>query len=222
VSNSLGLMQLIVLSVMAMLVACSNTTIDQVRYGYTGVGASEAVVVLGRRYKSDTETEVDFISCVGSGLKKGTADITVVTEQEFADSLYPWFEPRTAPIRIEGLKNLLKQADIAERVASLGVRYIIWIDGSTEKTHSTGSIACSIGPGGGGCLGFGTWDDEARYEASVWDFNNLTSVGPISANAKGTSYMPAIVVPIPLLARVKSNACKALGDQLKSFLLSTE
>ena len=200
------------------LAGCTTTTIDEVRSGYTGISEGDSVVVIGRRHKSDYETEGDFISCVGKGLARGDSAINIIDEQEFADSLYPWFEPRTAPVRIEGFQNLLKREEIWDRISAMGVRYIIWIDGSTVTTDSAGSIACSIGPGGGGCLGFGTWDNESNYEASIWDFENLTSVGQISTDAKGTSYMPAVVVPIPLIARVKSNACKGMGDQLKSFL----
>ena len=197
---------------------CTTTNVDEVRSGYTGMGQGESVVVLGRRHKSDHETEIDFIECVGKALQKGDGNFNVVREQEFADSLYPWFEPRTAPVRMSGFQNMLKRDDVSARITAMGVRYIVWIDGSTEVTDSAGSIACSIGPGGGGCLGFGTWDNESKYEAAIWDFENLVTVGQISTEAKGTSYMPAVVVPIPLIARVKSNACKGMGEQLRSFL----
>jgi len=63
-----------------------------------------------------------------------------------------------------------------------------------------------------------TWDDEANYEASVWDFNNLTLSGKISAETKGTSFMPAIIIPIPMLARVQANACRSMAIQIKMFL----
>lgn len=200
--------------------ACTTTTIDEFRSGYTGLNEGESIVVIGRRHRSEYETEVDFIDCVGDSLNSGREELSVIPEQEFADSLYPWFEPRTAPVRMEGFQNMLERADISDRIKGMGIRYIVWIDGSTELTDSGGTIACSIGPGGGGCLGFGTWDNESSYEASIWDFENLTTVGQISSDAKGTSYMPAVVVPIPLIAQVKGNACKGLGDQLRSFLLS--
>lgn len=204
----------------SMLTACTTTTIDETRQGYTGIADHESIVVLGRRHKSDYETEIDFVQCVGNALQGRESELSVIPEQTFADSLYPWFEPRTAPVRIEGLHNLLQQSDISQRIFDLGIRYIIWVDGSTETTSSAGSIACSIGPGGAGCLGFGTWDNESLYEAAIWDFENMTTVGKIKADAKGTSYMPAVVVPIPLIARVKANACKGLSDQLRSFLVA--
>lgn len=203
-----------------LLTACTTTVINETRQGYTGIADHESVVVLGRRHKSEYDTEIDFVQCVGESLKSSADKLNVIPEQAFADSLYPWFEPRTAPVRIEGLHNLLQQDSISDRIFELGIRYIIWVDGSTETTSSAGSIACSIGPGGAGCLGFGTWDNESLYEAAVWDFENMTTVGKIKADAKGTSYMPAVVVPIPLIARVKANACKGLSDQLRSFLVS--
>ena len=48
--------------------------------------------------------------------------------------------------------------------------------------------------------------------------DTLTSAGTISADANGQSYLPAIIIPIPLLARVESNVCNGMGQQLKSFL----
>ncbi len=202
--------------------SCTTMTIDEVRSGYTDIGENESVVVIGRRHKSNYETELDFVRCVGNNLQSSQSDLNVISEQVFADNLYPWFEPRTAPVRMEALSNMLERPEITQRITDLGVRFIVWVDGSTETTDKAGSVACSIGPGGAGCIGFGTWDNESNYEASIWDFQSRTSVGQISADAKGTSYMPAIIVPIPLIARVKSNACKGLGDQLRGFLVSGE
>ncbi len=34
--------------------------------------------------------------------------------------------------------------------------------------------------------------------------------------------MPAIVIPLPFIARTKTAACKGLADQLKTFLASSE
>jgi len=43
-----------------------------------------------------------------------------------------------------------------------------------------------------------------------------------SADVSGTSFLPAIVVPIPLIARTQSKACNALADQLKLFIVAEE
>ena len=69
--------------------------------------------------------------------------------------------------------------------------------------------------------GFGTWDEKAEYEASVWDYHTKKLVGKVSSIADGTSYMPAIVIPIPLIAQVQNEACSAMANQLQSFFSSS-
>jgi len=198
---------------------CTSVTIDEYHASQdVGITHGERVVVLGRRHSSDYETEPDLVSCIGDVLDDQNDVIEVIPEREFVDALYPWFEPRTAPMRVKDMNRLLSREDIAKTINSYNIRYIIWVDGKTETTSSSGSIGCSIGAGGAGCFGFGTWDKESDYEASVWDYQELENIGQISADASGTSYMPAIVVPIPIIAQVQKNACKAMGLQLRNFL----
>lgn len=196
----------------------STTVIDQYREFETSLHAGDTIVVLGRRHNSEHETEKDFISCVGKSLANGEYAINVIPEDLFVDSMYPYFEVSTAPMDVKNLDQLVQNPAIAQKFSEFNIRYFIWIDGFTERTGSSGSITCSITPAGGGCFGFATWDDEANYEASVWDFETLHLAGRISAETQGTSYLPAIIIPIPLLARVQANACKSMANQIKSFL----
>lgn len=205
--------------ILFMLQGCTSVTIDEYHASEdVGIAHGERVVVLGRRHSSDYETEPDLVSCIGGVLADQNDVIEVIPERQFVDALYPWFEPRTAPMRVKDMNRLLSREDIAKTINSYNIRYIIWVDGNTETTSSSGSIGCSIGAGGAGCFGFGTWDKESDYEASVWDYQELENLGQISADASGTSYMPAIVVPIPIIAQVQKNACKAMGLQLRNFL----
>ena len=200
------------------LAGCTSTTVDEFRQGETGIESHESIVILGRRQASDYETRADFVDCVGDQVNSGTNGINVVPEQEFVDALFPWFEPRTAPLRTQDMERLMSEPIVAEKIDEFGIRYIVWVDGYTETTSRSGSISCTIGPGGGGCFGFGSWEDDSQFDARVWDVNELTSVGTISADATGQSYLPAVVIPIPLLARVEANACSSLATQLKSFV----
>ncbi|WP_317933437.1 hypothetical protein [Halioxenophilus sp. WMMB6] len=212
----LGLM---VLPLLMLAGGCTTITIDEHRIApnYIEIDDNQSVVVLGRRHSSDYETEPDLVDCVGDVLASGSSGLTVVPEQKFVDALYPWFEPRTAPMHVGDLKRYLQSPEIASAMDTYKVRYIIWIDGNTETTDSSGSIGCSITVGGAGCFGFGTWEKESDYEAEVWDYQKLETEGQISADASGTSYMPAVIVPIPIIARVQTSACKGLGEQLKGF-----
>jgi hypothetical protein len=209
---------LLVFAMSWLMQGCTTTTIDQFRQGATGISDGEAVVILGRRQGAAYETRAQFVECVGDRMGRGNNGVRVVPEPEFVDALFPWFEPRTAPLRSEDLQALMAQPLVTEKMTEFGIRYIVWLDGQTETTNRMGSISCAVGPGGGGCFGFGSWEDDSSYEARVWDVSSHTAVGTISAEANGQSYMPAVFVPIPLIARVEANACASLANQLKQFV----
>jgi hypothetical protein len=194
---------------------CVSATIEQYREGEARVADGERIVVLGRRQNTGYETETNFVNCVGKAVGRR---IDVLPEQEFVDELFPWFEPRTAPLKTDDLPELLRTPAVADRIEQAGVRYLVWVDGVTNTTDSAGSMTCTISPGGGGCFGFVTWARDSSYEASIWDLQTGMSVGRISSDASGTSYMPAMIVPVPIIARVQAQACDGLADQLTAFL----
>jgi hypothetical protein len=206
---------MIALSVMA---SCTSTTVDEFRQGETGITSDETVVVLGRRQASDYETRSEFIECVGEKMGRGDDALNIIPEQEFIDAMFPWFEPRTAPLRTQDLAKLMSEDVVADKMGEFGIRYIVWVDGFTETSGRTGSISCTVGPGGAGCFGFGTWEDDSNFDARIWDVGSFTNVGTINTDASGQSYLPALVIPIPLIARVEANACSRLADQLKGFV----
>lgn len=200
---------------------CVTATVDEMVFNEPTEGIGDAtVVILGRRHAADYETEPDFIDCVGKHISARDKSIVVVNEIEFVNALYPWFEPRTAPLHPADIDRLLLQEPVARRMAEYRTEYMIWIDGSTVTTDSAGSMTCGIGPGGAGCFGFGTWSDDSKYEAVIWDFTDRAEVGRVNTTASGQSYMPAVIVPIPIIAPVQGTACDGLGDQLLQFLSS--
>ena len=202
-----------------LLSGCVTATVQQVREADTGMSAGESIVVLGRRSQPATaETELDFISCVAGNMNRGANQVSVIPEQQFIDATFPWFEPRTAPAHANDLPALLDHPPLANRLARMSLKYLVWIEGSTERTNSGGSLSCAVTPAGGGCFGFLSWENDSAYEASIWDVETGAAAGRISSEAIGTSYMPAVIVPIPILARVRASACTALADQLKAFV----
>jgi hypothetical protein len=198
----------------------STTVIDEYRENTsaTTMVEGESIVVLGRRSAASYETEFDFVECVGRSLDSSLRGIVVIPEQSFVDSMYPYFETSKAPMDVKNLDSLVQIPEVADKLNDFRVRYFVWIDGFTETTDTTGAISCTVAPGGAGCFGFASWDDEANYEAVIWDFKDLNLAGKISAESSGTSYLPAVIVPIPLLARVQANACSNMASQIRSFL----
>lgn len=198
--------------------ACTTINVDHVRLKDTAeLKKGDAMVVLGRHQTAEIQTEASLVECIGGRLARGTGEVRIIPESEFVDSFYPWFEARTAPLHPKKLRKVLDQPLVAEKIKALNIRYFVWVEGSTERTNSAGSMTCSVGPGGGGCFGFGTWEDTSDYETTIWDLETFTEVGRVSTEAVGTSYMPAFVIPIPLLAQVEGDACQGMGNQLVRF-----
>ncbi|MFK7830990.1 MAG: hypothetical protein AB8B57_14520 [Congregibacter sp.] len=203
------------------LTGCVTSTVDEMVFNAPTEGIGDAtVVILGRRHASDYETEFDFIECIADHVVARDGSIEIIDEIEFINALYPWFEPRTAPLRPVDIDRLMQIEPVAEELANLRLEYMIWIDGSTVRTNSAGSMTCGVGPGGAGCFGFGTWGDASDYEATIWDFTDQAEVGRLNTSTSGQSYMPAVIIPIPIIAPVQGTACDGMGDQLLEFLSS--
>ena len=178
----------------------------------------ESVVVISNSYHSANQTEYDFIQCVNKSLSKKQDYFNLIQTEYFQNMLYPWLEPRTAPQTPEDLPELLSRDLVRGTLETHNVKYLINISGETKTNSSSGALSCAAGPGGGGCFGLAWWDDTSSYSASVWDIAQQSSVGSVSATVSGTSVIPALIIPIPIIARTKSSACDGLVKQLLNFL----
>ena len=212
---------------------CMTSKVDETRQVATSIQANESIVLLKKPQLEGVGTEEVFLDCVqerlggqlvhpesGQSGRASTAKVPfkIYGEQEFTDALFPWFEPSTAPANAAGLKVLLQRPGVTERLQQIGVRYVVWLDGNTRKTDGGGSVACAAGPGGAGCIGLGWWEKESGYVASVWDMQNATEIGQVSADVSGTSVLIGAIAPIPIVTPVRRKACDRLSEQLRSFL----
>jgi hypothetical protein len=223
---------------------CMTAKIEEMREAPTRIASTEAVVLLAKPHLEGSGTEDKFLDClerklVGDDVSADVArakragrkvsgrsqlrnsPFQLYADDLFVDAFFPWLEPSTAPASASGFATFLQRPGVSERVNSLGVRYIVWIDGGTKKTDGGGSIACGAGPGGAGCLGLGWWEKHSDYEATIWDLKNGTSVGSVSTDVKGTSVMIGAIAPIPLISPVQRTACDRMANQLKAFLVGT-
>ena len=198
---------------------CIQTTQEEFREADTGLGEDEIIAILRRATLTGDSSEQAFIDCVAEKTSKGRDRIQVISEQAFLDAFYPWFEPSIAPDEVEDLADFAHNDKIQDRIETLGVRYIVWIDGTTTRINQNGSVQCAIATGGiPACFGFLSWRAESLYEAVIWDVEREISVGKLSAESKGMSFVPAVVIPIPFIARTQSSACTSLADQIKEFI----
>lgn len=214
-----GLGPMVAGALLLLLGGCMTSKLDENRLLPMAIAKGEGLVILAKPVADGVGAEDEFLDCLGEELADGANPIAVYDNNQFVDTLYPWFESSTAPTRPENLAALLGNRVVAERIQSSGVRYIVWLGGNTKKTDGGGSMACAIGPGVGGCLGFGWWEKVSDYEATIWDLQDRKSTGSVSTNVNGTSALLGVLVPIPFIARVQATACDRLAGQLRTFLV---
>lgn len=207
-----------VLALTALLTGCVTAVVEEsLQIPTSNIAEDEAVVILTRATHTENETEDDFTECLANELSHDRPSLRLHTEDEFIDMLYPWFEPRLAPSSPEDIPKLLSHPMVAEAIERTNVRYVVWVNGSTETTDAGGSMTCAASVGGGGCFGLSWWEKDSSYEASVWDLHNGEAAAHISADATGTSYLAGVIVPVPIIARTQNAACKGLAQQLGDF-----
>jgi len=194
--------------------------VEESREMPTKIAKGEAVVILAKPQIEGAGAEDGFMDCVSNHLADKT--IAVRGNDEFVDSMFPWFEPGTAPSKPEAVVTLLGHPGVSEKVAASGVRYVVWLDGGTSKTDGGGSIACGAAPGAAGCIGFGWWEKESDYEATIWDLQQARSAGSVGTNVTGTSAIIGAIVPLPFVSRVQGTACNRMADELRTFFNGTD
>ncbi len=204
-----------------LLTGCMTTRVEEYKNAATGIRQGERVVILEASYHSGNQTEDKFMDCVSKALQRGKNSVEVFPDEEFVDALFPWLEPRTMPRGPDAMPELMSRPGVEERLRESGVRYIVWVTGDTERSSSGGSLSCAASPAGGGCFGLLWWENDSSYEASIWDLNDGTSAGEVSTDVRGTSVIPALIVPVPLIARTQAAACKGLAQELRSFIVDS-
>ena len=140
--------------IMIALGGCVSATVDEMTYNEPVAGIGESsVVILGRRHAPDYDTEFDFIECIGDHIHSGDPSIEVINEIAFINEFLSLVR-RPAPRRCtpRPLIGSSQLPPVANRFAELQLEYMIWIDGNTIDTESTGSMSCGIGPGVAGCF----------------------------------------------------------------------
>ena len=208
---------LILFSCFFLLSGCTTTRLEEQTNLPFEILEGDSVVITSNSYHAGSETENDFLLCINNSLSNKQKMFNVIPTQQFINELYPWFEPRTAPQTTEDLSSFLNKDLVQQKIKTLDVKYFINISGQTKTNSSSGALSCAAGPGGGGCFGLAWWDDTSAYTASIWDLDQESAVGNVSANVSGTSVIPALVIPIPIIARTQMTACEELTDQILSF-----
>lgn len=199
-----------------LITGCVSTNFEQIREQPTGLKRNESIVILGHRDSLGYEAQASLIDC----LSANTKNIRVISQKEFVDMMFPWFEPRVAPRDLSELKALISQPAVQERIEKENLRYLIWADGNNNNLDNKGSMSCAVSPVGGFCFGFVFWQQDTNYEITVWDLDTFTMSGKMRSDSVGTSAMLGAILPIPFIAPTASASCRVMAKKIAQFVLS--
>lgn len=182
--------------------------------------AAGGVVLFPSFHEHPDAREADFVRCLrGEFATRLPSQLGLMDTPAFQDALFPWFEAANAPKTVEQLNSLLARPIVRDRIASLGVRYLLVI-ASAARSDGFPGIICGAGYGGGGCLGV-LWDDKThRAQAVIWDLEKGTQSGTLVATSSGRSVGLAFGIPVLFIAGTEASACEALAAELIRLLAS--
>ncbi|HSF96392.1 MAG TPA: hypothetical protein VLA52_15305, partial [Thermohalobaculum sp.] len=152
---------------LAGLCACGSADVNLSFRGDDGqrlIAMNETLAVIGTEEDMDEELR----GCVETGLRERLDRVTLIPGEQFQSAMSPWFRKGSVPADGAALQEVLAEQQVATRLRSLGLRYIIGLSGaSSDESARWGG--CGGGYAGFACLG-GMGNREAvRLAAMVLD-----------------------------------------------------
>lgn len=161
----------------------------------------------------------DAQACVASRFRALAPAVPIVPFDRLRLALFPWLEFSTAPRTEDALLNLLARPDVEQRIGKLGLRYLVFAGGKTTTAFDNGGVACVAGPGpGAGCYGFAWGTRDSSYRATVVDLAKAFDPVKAATHRQAGVYMPAFLVPVPIIGATKSAACEELAQRVRDIV----
>lgn len=159
------------------------------------------------------------MNCVGNRLRGYQPPIDVVTmDNPLRLEFFPWLEPSTGPKTAEAFRTWIDEPAIKDKMRDLGVRHLLAFQGGTSTDVPGGGILCGASMGGGGCLGFAWGSHVSAFTASLFDLQDQGSPKELSSQETSGVYIPAFILPIPLMAPTEAAACEKLARDLHEVI----
>ena len=156
----------------------------------------------------------DIEACLTARIHEVAPEIVVTPQRTIRDTLFPLLEPATQPATEAGFAALLAREDVRARLLRRGLQYLIVFSGGTREDTPGGFILCGAGYGGGGCLGFIWQGETTALDAALWSLDDSVKIRHEGAKVEGTFMMPAFVLPVPIPALTRAQACHELGSRI--------
>jgi len=158
------------------------------------------------------------MDCVGNRLAQASPPFEVIAADQVRLAFFPWLEPSTAPKSLEELQRWAAEPAIRNKMRAIGARYLLEFHGGTKTEIPGGGILCGAGFGAGGCFGFVWGSRDSAFNATLLDMREGGAPVDVSAMQHSGVYVPAFILPIPLMAATESKACEELSQRIHERL----
>ncbi len=181
-----------------------------------------ASIIFFEPHRADSMDEEDIVSCLENRIKKHNPDQAFISYNQFVNTMFPDLPDREVPRESESFSRFL--ADVADEkfykdVLSWGVRYLIFVRGSTSETNGFYwfKFLPSFPPI---VLGYKSWDHKTRLTASILDLHQKeTVIDDLESIFEGTQWFAGFIIPIWYSPSTESDSCEDMGDRLGKILL---
>jgi hypothetical protein len=210
---------LVELSVIFLLLGCTDVQVKEERKIVTDIGVNEKVsFILDRSIIKDVddaeEIEVKIENCIEKELKKLESPIQTVSAETFRKTVFPDMDYLSVPSSPDSILALLNSPDFQQRIKPLGLRYLLVLHG-----ESAGSTSGDCG-GSQALICFFITYKKTIMSAFVMDLAKSRNAGEVKTEAVGKGWFAILgIFPIGYPAISEGPACKALGQKVATFIV---
>lgn len=188
----------------------NDPTIRPALRTFRAASSSEAIVVVPEMSSWLYTDSAVAESCIGHRLAESSPPLEVIPIDRIRLEFFPWLEPAVVPKSREAMRQWLQNEEVQTQLRALGVRYFLEFLGGT-KMDTEGGMLCSYG-----CLGFIWGHRQSAFRAYLLDVRKNETWTEESVVRRGRVIVPALLLPVPLIAATKTAACEELAEKLRA------
>jgi hypothetical protein len=197
---------------------CTTAQIQFARRAQTvnDVPEKTAILVL-----AESPLEIDAVGCISKSIRDARPDVRIITLDEFRHNVFYYGYPENQEESNKYFTLLANEPLLKERIAKLGLRYVVSLEGGTRQEGKP--LIGAIGGQGAAVTWFGmAWTRQSHLEASIFDLEKLVDAGTIRSFAEGRPWFLCIglgpmCAPIGAAAFTESTACTGLGQAVATL-----
>jgi hypothetical protein len=204
-----------------MLGGCTQVRVQSLRDMPTLIGAHDAVAIVVSGKITDLAAAAE--GCVNKALKEAFPALRIVSSDDFYRIALP---DADASVRADVSVLLKEDPAFRERIAPLGLRYLVLVEGGTQQQGEP--FIGGEGAGLGAITAFG-WSGKRQSSLVAWIFEvkEYQRAGYVSAEATGYPFwtcigMGPLCIPLGAAAFTESGACAKVGEGVVQFLKDEE